>query len=123
MKTISLLTKGFNMDNNWTRSIQQEKLAAKLKSFIDQEGYSQPGSSFNKDILQTLEQIHNHPMDKFYNGIIAQKLSKDLFGHLNISDLNSYKVLEREALVANVGDHQVITTPTPSAGIVVNTEK
>ena len=109
MKTISLLANGFgfNMNNNWAMSIRQDKLAADLKSFIDQQGYSQPGSSFNKEILQTMEQIHNHPIDKFYKGIIAQKLSKDLFGHLNTSDLSCYQVVEREALLATVGDHQV----------------
>ena len=116
LKTINLLDQGFTMEKNWKRSLLSDQISADLKRFLDEEGYSQPGSSYNTEMKKTFDLIFSDPLTHFYNGTLARRLVSDLDGHLSLTDLSSYSVVEREALVTNIGQHAVVTTPAPSAG-------
>ena len=58
-------------------------------------------------MLKTLEELHDEPVKKFYNGLIANRMSDATEGHLDVEDIKSYKTIERDVIVAKVGVHQV----------------
>ena len=107
MKTISLLSNGFNMDDDLSSMVNPESVSGDFRSFLDQKGYSQAKSNFTRRMLKTLEELHDEPVKKFYNGLIANRMSEATEGHLDVEDIKSYKPIERDVIVAKVGVHQV----------------
>ena len=106
------------MNQDWKKGLDlnRRKLPQDLKIFLDENGYSQRGSSFNKEILKTLDLLFDNPVENFYNKTIAQKMVKDTEGHISLEDLNSYTVVERLGLIGTIGVHQVVTSPSPTSG-------
>ena len=107
MKTITLLSNGFNMDYDLSSMVNPESVSGDFRSFLDQKGYSQAKSNFTRRMLKTLEELHDEPVKKFYNGLIANRMSDATEGHLDVEDIKSYKPIERDVIVAKVGVHQV----------------
>ena len=113
---MQLLEKGFQMEAGWASGLDPAAVTPELRQFVEAGGYSRPGSSAKKEIVQTLELLYNDPVRNFYKGAVSRRLVADTQGHLSAGDLGGYTVVERAGLVGEVGGHQVITSPAPSAG-------
>ena len=113
---MQLLEKGFQMEAGWASSLDPAAVTPELRQFVEDGGYSRPGSGAKKEIVQTLELLYNDPVRNFYKGAVSRRLVADTAGHLSAGDLGGYTVVERAGLVGAVGGHQVITSPAPSAG-------
>ena len=113
---MQLLEKGFQMEAGWASGLDPAAVTPELRQFVEDGGYSRPGSGAKKEIVQTLELLYNDPVRNFYKGAVSRRLVADTQGHLSAGDLGGYTVVERAGLVGAVGGHQVITSPAPSAG-------
>ena len=66
--------------------------------------------------IATFKKIAKDGAESFYKGEIARQIVKDLEGTLTMEDLNSYSVLEREAVRTSIGDFEVLASPAPTTG-------
>merc|ERR1719347_1691645 len=121
-KNLDLLNRGFRVTDSWIQSkmheLEQKHNQEEFKKFLSQDGYSVPGSSYNREMIKTLDALYDHPEIAFYSetGAIGRKLIKDLEGQIEMKDLVSYRVEEREPLSTIIKDYQVFSSPAPSGG-------
>ncbi|KAK6123448.1 hypothetical protein DH2020_042813 [Rehmannia glutinosa] len=72
-----------------------------------------------KKLADTLAAIAKQGMKIFYNGSIAESLVEDIrkrHGIVTKEDLQKYRVITREPLVANVLGYKMVTVPPPATG-------
>lgn len=70
-------------------------------------------------LAKTLSQIAKHGPSVFYAGPIGRKLARDVQaagGILTLQDLNKYKVIVRQPLVADTWGYTILGMPPPSSG-------
>ena len=75
----------------------------------------------NKKYAETLKVIQTTPED-LYTGTLAQIFIDDVNnngGNITADDLKNYKVLEKVAIVNELGDLTLYTTPLPGGGSVL----
>ncbi|XP_065664152.1 glutathione hydrolase 1 proenzyme [Hydra vulgaris] len=75
----------------------------------------------NKQLANTLRMIAKNPED-FYTGPLAENIVKDIRdagGIITLDDLANYKVIQRKALVNELGDLILYTTSAPTGGPIV----
>ncbi|KAJ0031710.1 hypothetical protein Pint_13317 [Pistacia integerrima] len=76
---------------------------------------------YNVKLSQSLEAVAEQGPRAFYNGIVGEKLVKDVReagGILTMEDLRNYKVNVVDAMSANVMGYTVYGMPPPSSGTV-----
>ncbi|HLT38716.1 MAG TPA: gamma-glutamyltransferase, partial [Enhygromyxa sp.] len=74
------------------------------------------------ELAATLQRIAEHGRAGFYEGPFAAHMAEQvqaLGGIWTVEDLAGYQAIEREPLVFDYRDHQIIAMPPPSAGGVV----
>lgn len=87
-----------------------------------------PGPDFllvQKDLAHTLEQISERGRDGFYSGPVARAMVRGVRAHgglWSFSDLEQYRVVEREPIHANYRGTRVTSASPPSSGGVVLSE-
>ncbi len=72
-----------------------------------------------KDLANTLKLIRDNGKDGFYKGIIADifvEQSGKNNGLISYDDLENYEAIEREPIISNYKEYQIIGMPPPSAG-------
>ena len=97
-----------------------KKYPSSLKIFSNEGNPFEEGDLFvQSDLAWTLEQIKNFGVDGFYKGRVAELLVnqiKELGGYITLEDLKNYKCVEREPIVGNYRDHEIISMPPSSSG-------
>jgi gamma-glutamyltranspeptidase/glutathione hydrolase len=71
------------------------------------------------ELADTLSLLAEKGSSEFYEGEIAHQLIQDCQqqgGHLTLTDLKRYQVLERQPLTLSYRGHTLLTNPPPSAG-------
>jgi gamma-glutamyltranspeptidase/glutathione hydrolase len=73
---------------------------------------------FQHDLADALEVLVTEGEDLFYRGEIARSIVHECQGrgHLEMSDLQNYRVIRRQALALDYRDARVLTNPPPCAG-------
>ena len=116
-RTVHLLSQGFSGEDWWGEHLQQANISPGLQQFIKAQGYSQKDSELNNKMQRTLSSLLGQgqdPLVSFYQGQMASVLSAET--KLSRSDLANYTVVERPALRGQVGEYDIITSPSPSSG-------
>ena len=116
-RTVHLLSQGFSGEDWWGEHLQQANISPGLQEFIKAQGYSQKDSELNNKMQRTLSSLLGQgqdPLVSFYQGQMASVLSAET--KLSRSDLANYTVVERPALRGQVGEYDIITSPSPSSG-------
>ena len=116
-RTVHLLSQGFSGETWWGEHLQQANISPGLQEFIKAQGYSQKDSELNNKMQRTLSSLLGQgqdPLVGFYQGQMASVLSAET--KLSRSDLANYTVVERPALRGQVGEYDIITSPSPSSG-------
>ena len=75
----------------------------------------------NLQYAKTLEKIRDDP-ESFYNGLLANKIVRDIQGRggiITLQDMKDYKVIRKKALVNELGNITWYTVPPPSSGPVI----
>lgn len=80
----------------------------------------QPGEVIrNPDLARTLRDVAKKGRDGFYKGRVAQLIADDMQangGLITQADLESYKVVEREAVRGSYRGYEIVSMPPPSSG-------
>ena len=72
-----------------------------------------------KDLANSLRLIAAQGPSAFYQGAIAKKIVAEMQAHqglMTLTDLQNYKVIEREPIKGNYRGYQVMSMPPPSSG-------
>lgn len=109
------------------RSADLARLPATAQVFKRPDGSDyRVGDTFRQPALaRTLEKVAASGTDYLYAGPWAQKLVDAVQadgGHMTMEDLARYEVIWGDALVAQVGEHELHTSPLPNAGGVALVE-
>lgn len=109
------------------RSADLARLEATARIFKKADGSDyKAGDTFRQPALaQTLRRVAASGTDPLYTGDWARKLVQAVQadgGHMTMDDLARYDVIWGDALVAQVGDHELHTSPLPNAGGVALVE-
>lgn len=70
-------------------------------------------------LADTLAAISKHGMNIFYNGSIAQNLTRDIQtagGIMRNEDFQKYQAIIRKPLVAHAFGYEIVTAPPPASG-------
>ncbi len=125
---IALARDGFALSEGEARELRDGDLAkfADSRHIFQRDGdFYKAGEVFRQPVLAgTLERIAHDPED-FYRGKMARQLVADLQkggALITLDDLEQYRVVEREPIVASFHDYTVISAPPPSSGGVVLVE-
>lgn len=97
------------------------KATPDLKSIFFQDDVIYKKDSIQKmeKLADFLEHVSYDGIDNFYYGDIAQKIheiSIENRGSLSFEDLKNYEVQERDGLIFNYKNKQIVTNPLPSVG-------
>ena len=71
------------------------------------------------DLAQVLRDIASGGVKVFYEGAVAQKIIDEMkrgHGLIDITDLRSYRVIERAPVKGVYRDHRIVSMPPPSSG-------
>ncbi len=122
---IKIANQGFATDHHY------EKLAGYRKDTLNQypsaakiflENGQAPKAGFiikQPDLANTLQAIVDSGFDGFYKGKVAQQLVKQVQqdgGIWQLADLEKYQIIEREPIVSQYQNYQIISAPPPSSG-------
>lgn len=69
--------------------------------------------------IETLKNVAMHGADYIYTGEVAAEIAKeiqDAGGIITEQDIQNYKPILRDALIANINDFSVVSVPPPSSG-------
>ncbi|MEA2859939.1 MAG: gamma-glutamyltranspeptidase / glutathione hydrolase [Methylobacteriaceae bacterium] len=72
-----------------------------------------------RDLAETLEAIGRNGARAFYEGRIAEKITKAVHnegGRMTVADLAGYRPVERQALSGTYRGHEILAMPPPSSG-------
>ncbi|TRY76762.1 hypothetical protein TCAL_07601 [Tigriopus californicus] len=91
-----------------------------LKSFLKGKSITEgsrmsdlPGFS---NLMNTLKAVASEGAAALYTGSLANRTVQALHGYLTLEDLGNYTVVEREAIATQIGDFQILATPSPTSG-------
>ena len=90
--------------------------------FVKENLWKEGDILIQKDLAETLKRIQKDGQNGFYKGKTAQMIvnqMKESQGIISKKDLKNYQVIEREPMVINYRDHEVVTMPLPSGGLVL----
>jgi gamma-glutamyltranspeptidase/glutathione hydrolase len=79
----------------------------------------------NTDLASTFKKLAANGPEIFYGGQISEMIEADMAAHgglVTIEDLNNYRPIVRKPIVGNYRGYEVLTTPPPSGGGVVDVE-
>lgn len=122
---IDLAENGFVLDYWLTESINKFhssfcSIESSKNIFTDNGDSLKMNSLFvQKDLANTLKLIRDNGKDGFYKGIIADifvEQSTKNNGLISYQDLENYKAIERDPIISNYKEYQIIGMPPPSAG-------
>ena len=119
--TVHFIPRGFKVAGDWDATKQaalQETRGGsqELRDFLKADGYTRPGTKATDTMEKTMNALFEDPVEQFYTGAIGRKLSADLAGHIDPTDLETYTVEEREVLRRRIGQYTVLSSPAPTAG-------
>lgn len=116
----------FHADDLSYGSARMEKAgfadSAALYRKADGSNYAEGDTWVQPVLANTLQAIADGGPKAFYEGPVAQALADDVAkagGIWKVEDLAAYDARERDAIVFDYREHQIITMPPPSAGGVV----
>ncbi len=125
---IDLAREGFAVDEyyrkmaRWRLSALQDSFAAS-DIFLHDDDIPRAGYRIvQKDLANTLQLLARHGHAGFYQGETAEKLVsavQQANGIWQLSDLQNYKVIEREPVVFNFRGYRITTASLPSSGGIV----
>lgn len=122
---IELAEKGFKMDASFATTLMKEqdqyrKYPSSLALFFPDGQALQPGELFkNSDLAWTLKEIAKGGAKAFYQGVIADRMVKDLTSQGNVmtkQDMARYYAVEREPVSTTYRGHSVYSGPPPVSG-------
>lgn len=91
-------------------------------AFVKDDSWEEGDVLIQKDLAKTLKRIQKEGQKGFYEGktadLIVQEMKKSK-GIISKKDLKNYEVREREPLVVDYKDHEVVTMPLPGGGLVL----
>lgn len=76
-------------------------------------------TAYAKKIADSFEYFAKNGIREFYEGEIAQKITKDNLekgGYLTLEDFTNYHIIERQPISFNYQDKTILTNPPPSLG-------
>src|SRR5699024_6942376 len=124
---IDLAEEGFAVSASDARSLNANKKKF-LKynddaiAFVKDTPWKEGDVLIQKDLAKTLKRIQKEGQKGFYEGktadLIVQEMKKSK-GIISKKDLKNYAVREREPLVVDYKDHEVVTMPLPGGGLVL----
>lgn len=104
-----------------TDTLRQYPAAAKI--FLEDGNAPRIGFLVRQaDLARTIEAIAEHGRDGFYRGPVAERMVQEARKHGGVwipEDLASYRVVEREPIIAHYRDMRVVSAPLPSSGGIV----
>ena len=126
---INLCHEGFKVTNELYSSLA--KHAEELSGQKSGYAFYRNGNPFNPETLirrpqlgKTLELLKNNGLEYFYNGDIANAISKSVSGYITKDDLSNYKPSWREPLHLNIYGYDGWTSPPSTQGyLTLNTLK
>jgi len=118
---VNFIHRGFKVAGDWDATKQaalQETRGGsqEFRDFLKADGYTRPGTKATDTMEKTMNALFEDPAEQFYTGAIGRKLSADLAGHIDPTDLETYTVEEREVLRRRIGQYMVLSSPAPTAG-------
>ena len=121
---IELASKGFPVSYALAESLEGSKsLAASPASkriFQKNGAFFDVGETLTQpELARTLEKISTNGAKEFYEGDTAKRFAEEMAkngGLITLSDLKSYKAIERTPLEGRYRDYTVITAPPSSSG-------
>ena len=75
-----------------------------------------------EDLAGTIDAIARQGLDGFYRGPVAEKMVREARKHggiWSLKDLDGYRVVEREPIVAEYRGARIVSAPPPSSGGIV----
>ena len=106
----------------WHKRLARWPTAAKIFSRADGSPLREGDRLIQTDLAATLESIAAQGARGFYEGPVAEKLTKgiqDAGGIITGDDLKSYQVVEREPMRGSYRGYDIVAMPLPSSGGVV----
>jgi len=106
----------------WHKRLARWPTAAKIFSRADGSPLREGDRLIQTDLAATLESIAAQGARGFYEGPVAEKLTKgiqDAGGIITDDDLKSYQVVEREPMRGSYRGYDIVAMPLPSSGGVV----
>lgn len=91
-------------------------------AFVKDDPWKEGDILVQKELAETLKRIQKDGKNGFYKGKTARLIVRQMResdGIISKKDLRNYKVREREPLIIDYRDHQVVTMPLPSGGLVL----
>ena len=121
---IELASKGFSVSYAAAESLKGSKsLAASPESmriFQKNGAFLDVGETLTQpELARTLERISTNGAKEFYEGETARRFADEMAqngGLITLSDLKSYKAIERTPLQGKYRDYTIITAPPSSSG-------
>jgi gamma-glutamyltranspeptidase/glutathione hydrolase len=108
------LAVGLKESRNLASSPESKRIFQKNGAFYDVgEKLVQP------ELAQTLERISKNGANEFYEGETAKRFAEEMAkngGLISLSDLKSYKAIERTPLTGTYHNYTIITSPPSSSG-------
>lgn len=123
---IRLADKGFIVDYPLAYSLQRAEARLKTHKASRDYFFKPDGSALHagelwlqKDLANTLNNIARHGRGGFYRGEVADLIVAEMQRHgglISHQDLQSYRVVEREAVSGNYRGYHIASMPPPSSG-------
>ena len=121
---IELATKGFPVSYALSQSL---RISRSLGTSPDSKRIFQKSGAFfdvgdllvQPELAQTLERIARNGANEFYEGETAQRLAREMSAHgglISLSDLKSYRAIERTPLQGTYKGYTILTAPPSSSG-------
>jgi gamma-glutamyltranspeptidase / glutathione hydrolase len=125
---IELAEQGFEADSRyaWAAKYREAQLKSDAKAnraFLNEGAAVAPGFRvMQPELAMTLRTLAKAGAEAFYQGALAREMVKAVQaagGLWELSDLEAYRVVEREPLKFRYRDASIITAPLPSSGGLV----
>ncbi len=112
---------GFEVSPELANKVEESAIHFEGKTnFSKYFGTLKEGTIFKQpELAAVLKRIAKFGADDFYKGKTANLIVQDMqknHGLITARDLNDYKAVWREPLIAKWNDYQIITAPPPSSG-------
>ncbi len=122
--SIELAKKGFRVTELQAKRLNKyQDLMIKhnttMPVFVKKGGWKKGDLLVQKDLAQTLQQIHDHGEAGFYEGEIADKIVAEMKagnGIISHQDLKNYNAIWRKPIQGDYKNYSIIAMPPPSSG-------
>ena len=122
---IDLAQNGFIVTKEFSNSLKKfasffDKYPSSKKIFLKENGFYGPGETFyQKELAHTLSLIKRNGLDGFYKGETAKLIVNQMQnggGIISLTDLETYKPIEKKALTGTYRGYKVVSAPPSSSG-------